>query len=98
MIIDNTPFPTGGAFAGDSIILEYASSSTYAMSYNLRSTSIYMGIISMILCFAIGMLVYLSAKIHRDIKKKFEAVDDEEESEDEEGEEDNKELSDVDLK
>ena len=65
------------------------------MSYNLRSTSIYMGIISMILCFAIGMLAYLAAKIHRDIKKKFEATDEEDEEEEEEDED--KGLTDVDL-
>ena len=84
MIIDNTPFPIGGANAGAGIVLEYASSSSYIMSYNLRATSIYMGIISLIISFAIGMLVYLSVKIHRDIKNKFEMDDSEEEESEEE--------------
>ena len=82
VVIDNTPFPDGGAFANATIVLEYAAASTYTMSYNLRSTSIYIGIISIVLSFAIGMLSYLTAKIKRDIKKKFEQ-DDEEESEEE---------------
>ena len=91
VIIDNTPFPADGAFAGANLVLEYASSSTYTMSYNLRSTSIYMGIISMIMSFAIGMLIYLSVKIHKDIKKKFETADDEQSEEEEEN------MADVDL-
>ena len=97
VIIDNTPFPKGGANAGAGIVLEYASSSSYIMSYNLRATSIYMGIISLVLSFAIGMLVYLSIKIHRDIKNKFEIDDDNEEEESEENEEGEKDLDEVDL-
>ena len=58
------------------------------MSYNLRATSIYMGIISLIISFAIGALTYLSVKIHRDIKKKFENNDEEEEYDEEENDED----------
>ena len=98
VIIDNTPFPKGGANAGAGIVLEYASSSSYVMSYNLRATSIYMGIISLVLSFAIGMLMYLSIKIHRDIKNKFEIEDDDnEEEESEENEDADKDLDEVDL-
>ena len=48
-----------------------------------------MGIISLVISFAIGSLTYLSIKIHKDIKKKFESNDDEddEEVEEEYGEE-----------
>ena len=46
-----------------------------------------MGIVSLIISFAIGSLTYLSIKIHRDIKKKFETPDDEDDEEDEEEEE-----------
>ena len=94
VIIDNTPFPANGAYANSSISLEYSSSSVYTMSYNLRTTSIYMGILSMILSFAIGMLTYLTFKIHKDIKRKFEVGEDEQEESD--GEED-KNLDEVDL-
>ena len=88
VIIDNTPFPSGGAYAGDTIVLEYASSSSYTMSYNLRSVSIYMGIASLILCFAIGALTYMSIKVSKDIKKKFERdYEDSDEDKKEEGEE-----------
>ena len=88
VVIDNTPLPAGGTYAGDTIVLEYAASSNYQMSYNLRATSIYMGIISLVISFAIGSLTYLSIKIHRDIKKKFESNDEEdEEVEEEYGEE-----------
>ena len=98
VVVDNTPFPIGGAYAGDLIVLEYSASSTYAMSYNLRSVSIYMGIISLLICFAIGMLTYLSVKIHKDIKKKFENYDEDgEESEEPEEEERDKALHDVAL-
>ena len=75
VVIDNSPFPKDGANAGAGIVLEYASSSSYMMSYNLRATSIYMGIVSLIVSFGIGMLVYLSIKIRRDIKNKFEHED-----------------------
>ena len=80
------------------------------MSYNLRATSIYMGIISLIISFAIGALTYLSVKIHRDIKKKFESTDEGEYDEEEENEneeavntglqndEDKEDMHDVDLK
>jgi len=71
IIIDNTAFPKGGAYAEDSIILEYSNTSTYNMKYNLRDVSIYMGLASMVLCFAIGVLTYLGCKINRDIKRKF---------------------------
>ena len=105
VVIDNTPFPTGGAYAGDTIVLEYSSSSTYKMSYNLRTTSIYMGIVSLLISFAIGSLTYLSIKIHRDIKKKFESTDEEDEEDEEEEEalqeEEDKDkdgMNDVDLK
>ena len=105
VVIDNTLFPSGGAYAGDTIVLEYSSSSTYKMSYNLRTTSIYMGIISLIISFAIGSLTYLSIKIHRDIKKKFESVEEESGDEEDEAEEvvqeedkDKDEMNDVDLK
>ena len=56
------------------------------MSYNLRATSIYMGIISLIISFAIGALTYLSIKIHRDIKKKFESTEEDEYDEEDENE------------
>ena len=109
VVIDNTPMPSGGTYAGDTIVLEYACSSNYAMSYNLRATSIYMGIISLIISFAIGSLTYLSIKIHRDIKKKFENSDEDDNDDDveEEEEEDaplrekdkvDEDMADVDLK
>lgn len=76
------------------------------MSYNLRTTSIYMGIVSLLISFAIGSLTYLSIKIHRDIKKKFESTDEEEEDDEEEDEQIQQEeedkdkdgMNDVDLK
>ena len=96
MLIDNTPFPLEGARAESDIILEYSSSSSDVMSYNLRAVSIYMGIISMVVSFAIGMLTYLSVKVNKDIKKKFEQEDSDEEGEESsEGEEG---LTEVDLK
>jgi hypothetical protein len=51
------------------------------MKYNLRDISIYMGLASMLLSFAIGALSYLGCKIRRDIKRKFnsDAEDDEDE-------------------
>tara|TARA_B110001450_G_C17505677_1_gene434271 strand:+ start:269 stop:790 length:522 start_codon:yes stop_codon:yes gene_type:complete len=110
VVIDNTPLPAGGTYAGDTIVLEYSCSSNYQMSYNLRATSIYMGIISLIISFAIGSLTYLSIKIHKDIKKKFENNDEDEEEEeyDDDHDEDenapvntglqNEDMNDVDLK
>ena len=95
VVIDNTPFPSDGAFANADIILEYSSSSSYTMSYNLRTTSIYMGIICMILSFFIGMVIYLTVKIHRDIKRKFETSDDV--SEEEEEDKDTDKLAEVSL-
>ena len=47
-----------------------------------------MGIISLIISFAIGSLTYLSIKIHRDIKKKFESTDEEEYDEEQDEDED----------
>ena len=96
VIIDNTPYPKDGAYAGDSIILEYASSSSYTMSYNLRSVSIYMGIASLILSFGIGSLTYMSIKVNKDIKKKFERdyeSDNEEEEEEEDDEQEDPDKS-----
>ena len=48
-----------------------------------------MGIISMIICFAIGLLSYLGYKIKSDIQRKF--LSDDEEEEEEEVDEDKKE-------
>jgi len=53
------------------------------MKYNLRNISIYMGLASMVLCFAIGALSYLGCKIRRDINRKFLTHDGEEEDESE---------------
>lgn len=108
VIIDNTPFPHGGAIADASIVLEYGSSSSYVMSYNLRSTSIYMAIICTILAFAIGMVSYLTLKLNKDIQRveeklnsELEEEEEEEEYEDEEdkeeGEDPDKEMNEVDL-
>lgn len=99
MIIDNTPFPKDGSFAEANVIVEFTSTSAFRMSYNLRSTSIYMGILSMILSFTIGTLMYLTIKVHREIKKKFESEEESEEEEDdevedEEGEEEEEEKGD----
>jgi hypothetical protein len=88
VILDNTPFPRGGAYANASIVLEYSSSSSFRMSYNLRATSIYMGIVSMILSFGIGMLSYLTVKVRRDIARKFGDDDEEEDEAEDEQEED----------
>ena len=82
IIIDNTHFPRGGANPLDDIVVEYASSATFDMSYNLRNVSILMGIVSMILIFSIGALGYLTCKLQGDIKRKFlteEESDEEEE-------------------
>lgn len=67
IVIDNTRFPPNGARSPDNIIMEYSNHSTYHMKYNLRDISIYMGLASMILSFAIGALTYLGCKIRRDI-------------------------------
>uniref|UniRef100_A0A7S3CTX7 Uncharacterized protein n=1 Tax=Strombidium rassoulzadegani TaxID=1082188 RepID=A0A7S3CTX7_9SPIT len=90
IVIDNSPMPQGGANVHDSIVLEYASSNTYAMTYNLRNVSIYMGIFTVVLLFAIGSLNYLAFKIQKDIKRKFQQ-DEDETSEDEDAEEDKEE-------
>ena len=92
VVIDNTPLPSGGASARDSIVLEYSVSSTFNMAYNLRNVSIVMGIISMIVSFAIGSLTYLAFKIRKDIQRKF-LSDDEEEEEEEAEEETNDESN-----
>ena len=42
----------------------------------------YMGIVTLVLSFAIGSLVYLSIKINRDIKRKFMQEEDEESDDD----------------
>ena len=47
-----------------------------------------MGLASMVLCFAIGVLTYLGCKINRDIKRKF--LSDDQSDEEEEGEDDDK--------
>lgn len=80
IVIDNTEFPKDGAKPVEDIILEYANHSIYQMKYNLRDISIYMGLASMLLCFATGALTYLGCKIRRDIKRKF-LSDDEDEDE-----------------
>ena len=67
IVIDNTRFPPDGAHSPDNIILEYSNHSIYHMKYNLRDISIYMGLASMILSFAIGALTYLGCKIRKDI-------------------------------
>ena len=72
IVIDNTILPKGGSHAKDNIVLEYSVSSKFIMPYNLRNVSIVMGIISMIVIFAIGSLFYLSFKIKGDISRKFD--------------------------
>ena len=83
IVIDNTPLPAGGASAKDNIVLEYSVSSTFNMAYNLRNVSIFMGITSMIISFAIGSLSYLAYKIKLDINRKFLSEDDDDEDEEE---------------
>ena len=92
IVIDNTPIPADGAQPVDDIILEYAISTNYHHQYDLREVSMYMGIATLVLSFAIGSLVYLSIKINRDIKRKF-VQDEEDESDEEEDEDKKKELN-----
>ena len=84
MVIDNTPLPKDGAQAKDNIVLEYSVSSTFNMAYNLRNVSIFMGIVSMIISFAIGSLSYLAYEIKLDINRKFLSEDEDEEEEEDE--------------
>ena len=84
VVIDNTFLPEGGSHSKDNIILEYSVISNFEMPYNLRNVSIVMGIISMIVSFAIGSLLYLSFKIKGDISRKFDKYEEEEEEEEEE--------------
>ena len=58
------------------------------MQYNLRNTSIILGIVCMIMAFAVGALLYLTFKVRRDIKRKFLADDEDDEEEEEEEEDD----------
>ena len=45
-----------------------------------------MAIVAMVLSFIIGMMVYLTIKVHKEIKRKFETAEESEtESEEEEG-------------
>ena len=67
IVIDNTPMPAGGSHAADRIVIEYSASSKFEMKYNLRNVSIVMGIICMVICFAIGSLTYLGCKVKKDI-------------------------------
>ena len=50
------------------MIVETVNTIDYRMSYNLRNVSIYMGLISMVIIFSIVSLVYLTVKLHHDIK------------------------------
>ena len=81
IVIDNTPLPSGGAQALDNIVLEYSITSGFLMTYNLRNVSIYMGITTMVLCFAIGALSYLTYKVKLDINRKFLSDEDDDEEE-----------------
>ena len=82
VVIDNTPLPRNGAHAQDTLVLEYSSSASYSMDYNLRNVSIYMGMVTVVLLFAIGATNYLSFKISKDIKRKFQQEEEEESEED----------------
>ena len=96
VVIDNTPLPKNGVQARDNIVLEYSVSSTFNMAYNLRNVSIFMGIVSMIISFAIGSLSYLAYKIKLDINRKFLSEDDDDESE-EQNQEDSSNMEKVGL-
>ncbi len=54
------------------------------MNYNLRNVSILMGLCSMILCFVIGALLYLTIKVRKDINHKFLSAEDDQDDEEEE--------------
>ena len=56
------------------------------MQYNLRNTSIGLGVVCMVLAFTVGALLYLTLKVRRDVKRKFLADEDDEEEEEEEEE------------
>jgi len=71
----------------DDLILEFSYFNEYTMMYNLRDTSVIMGIISMVLSFMIGAFTYLGCKIRRDVRMKF-LTDEDDDDEDEEEEDD----------
>ena len=54
------------------------------MNYNLRDVSIIMGLCSMILCFVIGALLYLTLKVRKEINHKFLSAEDDDDDEEEE--------------
>ena len=51
------------------------------MSYSLRDVSIVMGVVSMVLVFAIASFWYLGIKIRMDIRRKFYSNEEEDEVE-----------------
>ena len=53
------------------------------MNYNLRDVSIIMGLCSMILCFVIGALLYLTLKVRKEINHKFLSAEDDDDEEEE---------------
>ena len=83
LIIDNSEFPEGGAMPQDDIILEFSYFNEYKMLYNLRDTSVIMGIIGVFLSFMTGAFFYLGCKIRRDVRSKFLSDNQDEDSEEE---------------
>jgi hypothetical protein len=70
IVIDNTPLPKSGANPRHTITAQLQLRTDFEMNYNIKTLSIYMGLVVLLLLFVCIALVYLYCKLRSDVKNK----------------------------
>lgn len=70
VIIDNTPLPVGGVQSDDTLSAMMTVSTDFEMGYNIKTLTIYAGLVSLLILFINLAIVYLFCKLKNDTANK----------------------------
>ena len=77
LIIDNTPLPKGGAWSTQELITMVTIRTDFEMKYNIKTLTIYGGLVCLLLLFTIFGQIYVCCKMRRDTNAKRAKLADE---------------------
>ena len=70
IIVDNSPFPAGGANSADDLTTMLSVRTNFNMTYNIKTLTIYAGLLIITLSFATCGVIYLYCKTRADYNSK----------------------------
>ena len=70
IVIDNTPLPHGGANSQNDLTTMLAVRTDFQMTYNIKSLTVIVALVAMVLAFLTCGIVYLTGKTMKDLQSK----------------------------